>query len=415
MKNINKFLSVIVGILALLFLASVFANAVESAELFLPFATVLFVLGLIPRTRKGYAYDTVSPDLSAISSYAGKYAGKLHRRLMTGLAIAKDITPVYNVKHAITMANLAINNGPKPYTGVFKQKGDDIAYNDRVLTVEKYQRDIKIEPSKYRTTYLGEKRAAGENANNMVIPYAQYTMEAIVDENASVLNNQTAFRGIGKAGFAAFNAATTYTGDGTEFITFTLNDELNYFKVIAATTAGQTPVTHPAKFSDANALAIAIGLGTKLKAGRTAGDISKITSTGAIVSGTAYAQFTSVWRKWDEVYREKGGVMYCSQNSADALLDDIEDKVSKYTEKDLGIIYLPKTNKKCIVKPCSWMSESNMLVCTTKENLLYGTDLVSDQNVIRVIPAMYTLDLGITGVIGFQYQDGGIISMNDMD
>lgn len=415
MKKVIKFLTLMIGLMAALFLANFTANAIGSPALFLPILSVLLVLGLIPRTEPGHLYDTLSPDLSAIATYAGKFSKKLHRRLMNGLDIAKDITPMFNVKHAVTMANLVIKNGPKPYTGVFKPKGKDIGYNDRTLTVEKFQRDIEVEPSRYRTSYLGEDRSAGEGANNMTIPYSQYTMETIIDENAAVLNDQTAFHGIGKAGFTAFNPATAYTGVGTEFISFTVNDEVNYFKVIAATTAGETPITHPAKFEDVNALAIAVGLGTKIKAGRTSGDISNVSTTGAITSADAYEQFQEVWRKWPEVYRKRGGIIYCSQNSHDALLDDIETKVSKHTILDLGITYLPKTNKKCEVRPVSWMSGSDMLICTTKENLIYGTDLASDINIIRVIPTMYTLQLGITGVIGFQYQDGGIISMNDMN
>src|SRR5690606_7183400 len=101
----------------------------------------LTVLGLIPRSQtKGLAFADASPDLTALAGYAGKYRSQLHRRLMTGLAIAKDITPVYNVKHALTLTRLAINNGPKPYTGVFKSKNNDISYVPRKLEVEKFQR-----------------------------------------------------------------------------------------------------------------------------------------------------------------------------------------------------------------------------------------------------------------------------------
>lgn len=391
------------------FMANFTANAMDAPQLFIPIAGTLLISGLIPRTEVGHLYDTVSPDLSAIAAYAGKHANKLHRRLLTGLDIVKDITPVFNVKHAITMANLVIKNGPKPYTGKFEPNEDDLSYNDRTLTVEKFQRDIEVEPSKYRTTYLSQDRSAGEGANNMSIPYAQFTMEAITDDNASILNNQTAFYGIGKAGFEDFNPATAYAIG--KFIKY--NNK--YFKTVTATIAGETPDSHKAKFTDANALAIAVGLGTHFKQGRTSGDISNISTTGAITSSDAYAQFQEVWRRWDEVYRQKGGIIYCSQNSHDALLDDIEDKVSKNTVLDLGITYLPKTSKNCQVKPVSWMNGSDMLVCTTKENLMYGTDLASDLNVLRVIPKMYTLELGITGLIGFQYQDGGIISMNDMN
>lgn len=106
--------------------------------------------------------------------------------------------------------------------------------------------------------------------------------------------------------------------------------------------------------------------------------------------------------------------MYCSLNSHDALLDNIEEKVSKHTVLDLGITYLPKTNKKCMILPASWMGSSHQLNCTPKENLIYGTDAASDMNTIRVLPDVYTLKYAITGVLGFQYQDGDAISMNDM-
>lgn len=415
MKNLNKILALIVGVLAVFIMAKFTANAMGSPAAFLPVLSVLLVLGLIPRTKEiGTLFVDASPDLSAIASYAGKNARKLHRRLLTGLDIAKDITPMYGIKHAEQLTKLVIKNGPKPYTGDFKARNNDISYTDRQIVVDKFQRDILIHPSKYRTSYLGEKREAGEGANNMSIPFAQFTNEAIIDENSSILNNQTAFFGIGKSAFTAFNPATAYTGTGTEFISFISDGDINYFKVISATTAGQTPVTNPDKFENVNALAITIGLGTKINQGRTSQDITRVSSTGAITSDDAYEQFQMVWRNLPDELRRKGAIIYSSLNSHDCLLDSIEEKVSKHTVLDLGITYLPKTNKKCMILPASWMGSSQQLICTTKENLIYGTDGASDFNTIRVLPDVYTLKYSITGVLGFQYQDGDAISMNDM-
>lgn len=375
---------------------------------------VMFVLALVPRTNeKGVLFDTVSPDLSAIAGYAGKYQKKLSRRLVTGMSIAKDITLLANIKHALTLTKLTINNGPKPYTGVYESAGNDLEYTKRVLSVDAFQRDLTIHPAKYRTSYLGEERGAGEDVNNKRIPFAQFTNEAIIDENSSILSTQTGWSGIGKEPFAPFDPAQDYAvGTLISFQTTPLT--LYYYKVITATTAGQTPLTHKDKFENANALAITIGIGTRLKLGRASGDIKRVVATGSILTGT-YDKMTQVYRAHDNVVKaNKQLFMYCSINAYESFTDDFED-IRKYTSPDGNTLYLPKTEKKCILKPVDWMGQSQQLVCTTKDNLLMGTDLLSDLSTLGVKQQMYTVDLGITGVLGFNYQDGDIITMNDMD
>jgi len=398
---------VLIGVIS----ASVYSN---TNSIFLGCLTfgVLFLLGLIPREKEGLAYDSVSPDISALAAYAGKHAKTLHRRLLLGMSIANDITVVPNIKHALNLTKLIVNNGPKPYTGVFQSKGNDLKYSGRVLTVNDFQRDILVDPKKYRTTYLGEFRNAGEGVNNKSIPFAQYTIEAIIDENSSALSTQTGWKGIGKAGFTSYNASSTYAVN--DYISYSLNGEINYFKVLAVTTAGQNPETHPAKFADANALAITVGLGTQIINGRTSGDISKVITTGALTSG-AYEKFKKVYRGHNAATRAgKQLYMYCSFTAFDALVDDLESNITKYTETDGTLKYLPRTDKGCILKPVDWIDDANKLICTTKENLLLGTDLLSDLNQLSTLPRMYQLEMGLTGVIGFNYQDGELITMNDM-
>lgn len=374
---------------------------------------VMFVLALVPRTNeKGVLFDTVSPDLSKLAAYAGKYKKELSRRLVTGMSIAKDITLVPNIKHALNLTRLKINNGPKPYTGVFESAGNDLEYSGRVLSVEPFQRDITIHPAKYRTSYLGEERGPGENVNNKKIPFAQFTNEAIIDENASILSTQTGWSGLGKAAFAEFNPATAYAVGALIFFKVTPLSTF-YFKVIAVTTAGQTPISHPAKFEDANALAICIGLEARLVEGRANQDIKRIVATGSVLTDT-YNKMTQVYRAHDTVTKANRQLfMYCSVNSYESFTDDFED-IRKYTSPDGNTLYLPKTDKRCILKPVDWMRESQKLICTTKANLLMGTDLLSDLATMGVKEQMYTVDLGITGVLGFNYQDGDEITMNDM-
>lgn len=412
MKNLNQFLTLMIGLLSVLFLASFTASVLESTIAFYVIAAVLLVGGLKER-KVGYAYEDVSPDLSAITKWIGKNRKSLYKRLYNKMDIANDITLVPNIKDSLILPNLSIENGPGPYTGDFYADGNDLTYGDRTLKVEKFQRDLKIHPSKYRTTYLSEERKRGEDAKNMTIPFAEFTSKAIIDHNASRLNNETAFFGIGKAGFTPFNVATAYVGDGTEYITFAVGERIKFFKVIAATTAGQTPVTHPLRFQDARSLAIVVGLGTKIKAGRTSGEISRVSSTGSL-STDALDKFTEVWRRLPSLNKNEGATMYCSVNSMEYLLDDMVSKVNKYTESDSKVLFLPKTNKKCIIQPASWMGDSEQLICTPKSNLMMGTDLIADFGVLKAIEQMHHVDLSITGVLGFNYEDGDTISMNDM-
>lgn len=402
----------IVGILMVVFLVGVIGSATGNPYVGYSIGALAMIGGFIPKA-KGVAFDDVSPDFSKLAAYAGKNRKELYRKLIYGMKIAQDITLVPNVKKAINLYKLTINNGPKPYTGDFESEGDDIQFSGRTLDTEAFQRDVLIDPHKYRLQFMGEERGPGEGANNQKIPFAQFTMEAIAQENGDALNLQTAWNGVGQSGFTAYNSGTAYTGG--EYISFVASNKTKYYRVATGgTTAGQSPVTHPDKFVAADALAIAVGLGTKLRAGRTADDIKRVVSTGSLLTDTLN-KLRQVFRALPEPQRvEKVNNMFISQTVFEAALDDYVE-VAKYTDKDTGLIYLPGTNKKCILSPASWMTGSQMSWCTTKNNAMMATDLLSDLESFKVLPRMYKLELGLKGVIGFNYQDGDAISMNDQN
>ncbi|MNR25729.1 hypothetical protein D3C85_1428950 [compost metagenome] len=61
------------------------------------------------------------------------------------------------------------------------------------------------------------------------------------------------------------------------------------------------------------------------------------------------------------------------------------------------------------------MNGSGALVASPQSNLYIGTDLLSDLNTINTVPQVYHLDMGLTGVIGFQYADDEAVVMNDQN
>ncbi|MES2810025.1 MAG: hypothetical protein V4619_15445 [Bacteroidota bacterium] len=377
-------------------------------------AVGLFMVGLIPRPAN--AFFMATPDTTNIANYFGKVAPRLFATVLNKMDIAKDIPLITNVKNKLKLTRLIINGEPKPYTGVHNAQDNDIAYSGRDLVVDAFQRDLLIMPSKYRLTYLSDFRDPGEGTNNKSIPFVQFTYNRIVEEQAAAFNNKTAFFGVGTAAFAAYSGAATYAvGD---LVTFTTGGELQYWKAIATTSAGQSPDTHPAKWLKANALAITKGLGTILKADRANSVIpaANVASTGAITGADALAQVKAIWRKLPDAVKAQGAEMNMARTIGEYLLDDIETKLSKYTEKDnSGTLYLPGTDGKCAIKIRSWMSGSGMVFATPRENLMMGTDLLTDLSTPTFIPDVYTIKGGYSGVMGFNYQDENVLAINDQN
>lgn len=352
-----------------------------------------------------------NPDITAIADYGGDFQQALFRRFYDEFSSSVSGIKVYpGVKNKLTLTKIVIGKGAKPYSGNFVSRSTDISYEPRVLEVKDCQRDLQIEPKKYRPTWQAQRRGSGENAKNKTIPFAQFVWESVIVGLKDEVLHETIWHGVGTTGFVAFDAGDTYAvGD---LITFTQDNELRYFRCIATTTAGQSPDTHAAKWEWAGARALCVGFGKLISDAITAGDLVT-TVTGAVSSSNAYDKFTLMWRALPDAIRLAGGVILCSMDDYDALTDDYENKVSKNFETIDGITYLAKTNRKCVIMPCAWMAGTRRLIATAPDNLIMGTDDLNDMNVIETEPHIYTINAGITWVMGFQIRDFEAMAVSD--
>lgn len=403
MKNL------LIGLFSLAFLLGVIATGTGSPEV-AGIIGGMALMGAFAPKAQGVLFNKIDPDVSALSNYAGKFSKKIITAFENGLDFFKDLNTYYNIKSALNLTKLTVNGQAKPFTGVFSAEGGDIVYSGNKLEVEKWQRDFQIMPDNYRGTYLEDLRKAGEGAKNMSFP--AHVFEAVTSKLAGDINDIVPWWGVGIAAFEDYNPATAYTVG--KMIKFTVDSKTKFYEVISATTAGQTPVTHAAKFIDASTKAITEGLGTKLRKARTSGAITNIASTGIITAADAEAQFRAVWAKLPEWIRRNGGKLYCSFTAFELFLQSIRE-FTKFTEADTNTVYLPLTNRKCEIVPATWITNSNMIVATAKDNLLAGTDLESDYRDIKAIEHMYHLDFGITGVLGFGVQDFDSLATNDQN
>lgn len=390
------------------------ASAAGVPSYALPIVAVLIIGSFIPKTPEASFKDDISPDVTAIKKYAVTHKNALLRSVYNNLDIANDITLQPNVKNKMPLPKLSVSGQPGPRTGVHDSEGSGFGYSDRELEVFDFQRDITIDPSLYRNTYLARFRPAGEGTKNMVIPFAQFTMETFLKDNTAWLNNTTAFNGVGKGAFTEYVPANTYAVGA--FVKVTNGSKVGYYKAKATVAANESPAVAAAKWEDVRSLAIAIGLGTTIKTERTAGKILAA-STGSITREDAFEQALMVYRKLKEEARNqfKDINLYASSDIMDMIKDSYKDDIKKYTDADGNIIFLPRTDNNCKLTKASWMRGSSMMVAGPKSNFYMGTDLLSDMNELKLIEDVYTLRGGLTGLIGFQIADLDHVVTNDQN
>jgi len=362
-----------------------------------------------------------NPDVSALAAYAGQYEQGLFSTMVNGLEVGQDIRVIQNVKHKLNMTKLKATPGAKPFTSSEEYAGS-LTYSPRVLDVSPGKVEMLIDVEEYRSTWMSEQLSPGSHANKKEVPFAQYVWEQVMMELASEINDKTAFFGIDKSDATAFAAGSTYTAG--DYITYTDNNGINsYYECLSNTSAGEDPEDTPAKWKKIDAEAIAQGFAKIIADEITASNLTA-TATGVIdnTSGQeAYAAQLKLFRSQATAYKKMVNTIFQSYTDYELLLDDLQTTL-QYTLSDIeslnapgGGIYLPYTNRRCIAKPASWMGDSRRLVCTPSQNLIMGTDLLSDMNQIEVLEGakLWTLPVGIKFVVGFQIRDLDALKVGD--
>jgi len=352
-------------------------------------------------------------DVSALAAFPGEYEQKLFSTLINSMDIAKDITLMPDVKKKMNLTKLRVKKGARPYSGTHEPDSGDLIYTPRVLEVKVGKRDLLIDPEDYRATWMASQVGAGSGASKKTIPFEQFVWAEVMKSLGAELNDEVAYFGLDLSALtvSAFAGGSTYAvGD---YITF--GSPTRWYRCITITSAGQSPLTHPAKWKDVTAIVITKGLGTIIADEITATNLS-VTATGSITDGaTAKAAFKKIFRAHSDAYKAAGLITYCSYADYEFLVDGLSEN-TKYTREDAspsGRLYLPETGRKNEIQPVTWMNGSRRLIATPKENLILGTDLLSDLNDIKVIEDVYTLKTGIKFTLGFQIRDLSAIKVGD--
>jgi hypothetical protein len=301
-----------------------------------------------------------NPDVTKLIGYAGTYQKTLITKLVNGLQVTQDCTLRPNIKSKQNVTKLLVNGDVKPYDGVRDVKAA-ISYEPRTLEVFVGQYDVDIETMKARETWLAEVMKPGVNPTD--IPFESITWQAVMDDFASKINDNTAWNG--RRDSTKKTASALATGFGN-----IIKDEITNLTI--------TPVV-----------------------------------TGSMLTDTV-AKVEAVYKSLPTKYRRLKMKVYCAYNVYDAYCEDYAARFGTqpiYNQFQQLVIRHSEGN--AVLCPVTWMAGSERIVITPQSNMLVGTDLLSDGNKILTDAKLYGLEAGILMAIGFQIEDLEPLAVND--
>ena len=305
------------------------------------------------------------PIVSGLSAYGGKMRNEIIGQVFRKLE-DQGVTIVTDVKGETKFPKLNIAKGLKPYTGTHSP-ADVMTLTDRALSPKLAQFDFLIEPLKLHSKWFGDQQA--KNAVDAKLPFEAFAMQSVVDQ---------------------------------------IVDEL-----IASTLGfGDT-----ANVGSDNAIKVCDGFLKRVKQ-LIAGGKAAIT-TGAMTSSNAVEKlellYTSAMATNSQWYN-KPVTQYVSHAT---FLEYITDYRTKFENDPMnwsdnrGNIFLKISSGKCMVKPVDWLGTNNRIIMAPVNNMLVGTDAVSDLNKVKIVEDVYTQKCGVTFVIDTQIIDKDAVWYNE--
>lgn len=347
-------------------------------------------------------------DVAAIKNYAGQYSKDLIGQMLNGLDIAKDIKVIRNIKTALNLTKLTVANGFRPLnTSVEEGKKPGRKYTGRKLQPRGGMKIFEVIPEELRETWMGDQL----DPNAKDVPFAQWVWEREFEKLGDEIN-ENIYLSKFEADADAFDVADTYAVG--EYVNF----EEDIYKCITITTAGQSPATHPAKWENVNGLVVCDGPGTIIAAEIAATNLTPIV-TGAITNLNAVAKFRTVYLEMPIAVRKKQTIMWVSYYLFEKYREDYDTRYGKGNgildnSDDAEKIFLKGSSKRCEIRPCTWMGDSQRIIASIYDNFLMGTNQLDDFNKIgKMVDTLHGFKAICKFLIGFEFADLEVLFVND--
>ena len=353
-------------------------------------------------------------DLTAINTYAGQYAKEIRLSVYNDLDILLDLNLITNLTSPRDMPKYKANEGFRPYNSdVRTPRGQAGKFSKRTITPRTGMKILTVIPEELRKTYLSE----GLKANAKEYPggFAQYFWLEQTNKLKEEINFNS-YLSVDGDTVPAFDGTLAYTvGTRVQF-------DNSFFLAIAATTAGQSPQTVPAKWLNVDSSSVAKGIGTIIAEEYATLPASRKIATGTIDATNAFDKITAFYLSIPEEFRNLGGIIRCSRSTYDNYNMSV---LAKFTSGTSFMDVLDQSGKsiaksifgsdgRWVLQPATWMSGSKRLIVDIKKNLYAGTDLTSDFNSIgNMVPFIHGYDCKFQLILAFQIADLELLFVND--
>jgi hypothetical protein len=224
--------------------------------------------------------------------------------------------------------------------------------------------DLVINPLEFRDTWLIKAMKAGVNAYDL--PYEAFFMQQLALKLATEINHQSVFAGI-------LNAAGNTTTD------------------------------------------MATGFGKLIADEILASNLDNVVVTGAITAANAVAKLEAIAKALPPAYRKPDVMMkmYVSYAVHDFYLENYRATHGALNYNNGYIKNTLDGFENIEIVKAGWLNSSQRVILTPMENLVMGTDLLSDTNKIDIIPDIRALKMALQFVLCYQIADLESIWVSD--
>lgn len=311
-----------------------------------------------------------SVNITALNSALGAYARQEKVEIFNKIlreSTAQYFTTVTGAIDQLPLAKLSTASVLKPYAagGGFTATNDALVFGARILNARRISADVEIVPLDLYNSWLGQ-LAGAPPASPFDIPFEQFIMDAIAKQAQDDLEG------------AIWNGLYDNTGTSAAD---TMDGILQLVK--GAVTSGEIPAANVSAYT-------------------------------AISSSNALDQVKLVRSKIAPQYRNKPMYCFLSVANFDNYMDDYQATVGSVVyNKDYNQIFIEGTQTQLVAIPGMVGPDSDRILITPKENLVFGYDIEGAASNIITQEYNRTIKVMMDFRAGVNFRDGGVIWCND--
>jgi hypothetical protein len=348
-------------------------------------------------------------DISLIKGYIHKQDKNLINQMLNGLDIAQDLYSLKNIREPRDLNKMTVDKGIRRLNTEIDTAKGGRKWSRRTLYPRSAMKILKFVPEDLRETFMSDML----DPNAKQVPFHVWVMQQEMAKIASEINDSF-----------YLNERKGEADDFDPLVVYAEGDLVYFQEVVfeckAETTAGQSPLTHAAKWEDADLETLFDGPHAILKKAVAEEGLTFSGTGGSYDEETAYDAFLDVWDPIPEAQKNGRLITFCSLDAAKDLVLDLNRRFGTgvgigNADLDEGKNFVLKgTGGRNTIKPVTWMGGSKRIITTQWKNAVLGMNQVSDtQKIGKVVDTLHGYRAILKFMIAFQFADLEKLHIND--